>query len=73
MTHDMTMTTETAQPDTMPVVEAMSLEEIQRELANYKPGTRETVVTVEEWLARRRALWRHLDVLLARPGAAGQR
>jgi hypothetical protein len=33
----MSMSTETAQPDTMAAVEAMSLEEIQAELRSYEP------------------------------------
>jgi GTP cyclohydrolase FolE2 len=44
--------------------ESMSLEEISRELAAYKPTTQAAVVTVEDWLTRRRALWTRLDALL---------
>jgi hypothetical protein len=43
--------------------ESMSLEEISRELSAYRPGNQAEVIAVEEWLSRRRALWRRLDQL----------
>jgi hypothetical protein len=48
-------------------IDGMDLAAVQRELAAYRPSTREAVVTVEAWLARRRALWARLDQLV-RPG-----
>jgi len=60
--------TERAMPDAvMTPVEAMSLPEISRELAAYRPGTAAEVIAIEEWMARRMQLWRRLDQL-ARPG-----
>jgi len=44
-------------------VETMSLEAVQAELAGYKPGCADEVVSTAEWLARRRALWQQLDEL----------
>jgi hypothetical protein len=60
-------------PDIMPAIDEMSLPEISKELASYRPATRETVVSTEEWLSRRRALWRRLDALLGiRPPAVAK-
>jgi hypothetical protein len=51
----------------------MNLAEVQAELAGYKPGNQAEVVTIEDWLARRQALWRRLDELngVRKPAAAG--
>jgi hypothetical protein len=64
------MTSSNTVPDTGADPETMTLEEVSRELAVYQPGTQASVVSTAEWLARRRQLWRRLDTLLARPGAA---
>jgi hypothetical protein len=49
------MSTETAQPGTMPDAglepEAMSLEQIQAELAAYRPGTAVEVIELEAYMA----------------------
>jgi hypothetical protein len=58
------ISTEPAMPDTMPAVEAMSLEAVQTELAGYRPGNQAEVIAIEEWIARRMQLWRRLDALL---------
>jgi hypothetical protein len=60
------MSTETM-PDAGADINQMDLAEVRAELAAYRPSTAEAVVTVEEWLARRRALWRRLDQLVG-PG-----
>jgi hypothetical protein len=69
------MTDETA---TMPGgtdIEMMDLPAVQAELAAYMPATSSAVVTLADWLARRRALWRRLDMLVragaGEPDAAG--
>jgi hypothetical protein len=58
------MSTETAQPDTIPAVEAMTLEAVQAELAAYQPATVAAVERSEAHLARRQDLWARLDALL---------
>jgi len=50
-------------PDAGTDPETMSIEAVQAELGAYRPGNAAEVVSVEEWLARRRALWRRLDEL----------
>jgi len=65
------MSTEPAQPDAGTNPETMTIEEISRELAAYRPGNAAEVIAIEEWLARRMQLWRRLDQL-ARSGAGGQ-
>jgi hypothetical protein len=66
----MSMTSNDAPPDTD--IETMTLEEISRELAAYRPGNAAEVIAIEEWLARRMQLWRRLDELagVRKPAAA---
>ena len=46
-------------------VEMMTAQEIRAELPTYQPGRAATVITAEEHLERRQALWRRLDELSA--------
>jgi hypothetical protein len=60
---DMTSTTETAMPDAGTDPETMTIEEISRGLAGYKPGTQAEVVEIRAYMAQRARLWRRLDAL----------
>jgi hypothetical protein len=65
------MSTKPAMPDAGADLEAMDLAAVQAELAAYKPSTREAMVTVEAYMARRVRLWQRLDALTM-PGAGGR-
>lgn len=65
--------TTTPMPDSTDIaVDQTDLPAVQAELASYRPATAFAVVGLEQWLARRRALWRRLDELSGarRPAAA---
>ncbi len=53
-------------------IETMTMQEVQRELAGYKPGNRAEVIAIEAYIARRMQLWRRLDELngVRKPAAA---
>jgi hypothetical protein len=59
----------TATSDASADIEAMTLPEVQAELASYSPGNRSEVIAIEAWAARRAKLWRRLDALLSITGA----
>jgi hypothetical protein len=62
--------TTTPMPDSTDIaVDQTDLPAVQAELASYRPATAFAVVGLEQWLARRRALWRRLDEL---SGAGGR-
>jgi hypothetical protein len=42
----------------------MSLEDVARELAAYRPGNQAEVIAIEAYMARRARLWAQLDALL---------
>jgi len=56
-----------ARPDAGAAPETMTLEAVQRELGQYRPGTAAEVMAIEAYMARRARLWRRLDTL-TRPG-----
>jgi hypothetical protein len=66
------MTTTPMSDSTDIAVDQMTLAEVSRELAAYRPGNASELVTDEEWLARRMRLWRRLDELngIRRPAIA---
>jgi hypothetical protein len=43
---------------------AMTLDEIQKELRSYRPGTTYDTITLHEFLERRSRLWKRLDELV---------
>jgi hypothetical protein len=58
--------TETPMPDYSIAPEAMSLQEVRRELDGQWPSPH--VIPIDAYLARRRALWRRLDALTGPSG-----
>jgi hypothetical protein len=60
----MSMISNDAPPDAGTDPETMSLEDVARELAAYRPGNQAEVIAIEAYMARRARLWAQLDALL---------